>query len=111
MDLSVSDGVANKLAGHPVLLLSTFGAWLEVLYESLVDENCASAQEIGEKCAHRGAHSWPEFEMFRFPEISVLMGLSLSAQQLFLERIDGHETQTIRQIRASSFRKNTESQN
>ena len=24
-----------------------------VLYESLLDENCASAQEIGEKCAHR----------------------------------------------------------
>ena len=57
------------------------------------------------------AQIWPEFEMFVFSEISVLMSPTLDARQIFLERIDRHETDTIRQIRACSFGKNSESQN
>ena len=39
---------------------------------------------------------WSEFKIFAFSEVSVLLGLTLIHQRLFLERIDGHETDTIR---------------
>ena len=42
------------------------------------------------------AQIWPELEIFMIVEIWVLMRLTLNAQRIFLERIDGHETDTIR---------------
>ena len=51
----------------PRITLSTFGTWLEVLYESLFGENCASAQEIGEKCAHRRSTAGQNSRFSGFP--------------------------------------------
>ena len=92
-----------RFAPAALLLLEHGGILCRtVLYESLFSENCASAQEIGEKMRPSEAQSWPEFEIFIF-EIWVLMRPGLVPRQLFLERIDGHETHTIRQIRACSI--------
>ena len=43
------------------------------------------------------------FEIFVIFEVWVCMRLSVEHRRIFLERIDGHETDTIRKIRACSI--------
>ena len=91
-----SGSVGAPVGPVPVLLLSTCGGSAGGALR--VTGNCAAAPEFDEKCPHEGPNPRRNEDFRRISGFhqNGLSGATLRTRQLFLERIDGHETDTIR---------------
>ena len=79
---------------------------LEVLYESLVMKIVRRHRKLM-KNAPVGAPNLVRIRDFQVFRDFGAQGLTLGAPELFPQRVTLHETESIREIRTSSFRKNT----